>query len=235
MQESEARALYDEYKRLYPNSIGTFSMNEQKIALWRWSIKHDSMRVKSVEIDTTPPQSATELMQRRKVNHFCDLPEFTKRVYLCAADFFAGVQLYASGSRVNGDYIDADSPIAVLDMRRALGKSEKQISDFDFTFKDHRNQLSQAEQCKKFIQQQFQVNTDVCPFAMVEHKIPVPMWDFDKLTEEQKRQARALFLEKRWGALMKLHNHWKLSPNQYCCNETPIIRWFTWAYENGKI
>jgi hypothetical protein len=235
MGKSEATEIFEHYKSLYPNSIGTFSLDASKIALWQWGIKQHGLRAKGVEIDTTPAPSAVALMERRRVNAFGELPEFTKRVYLCAADFFPDVQIYASGSRVNGDYIDPDSDSVILEMRKALGKAEKQTSDFDFTFHDHKSRLNQIEQCKIFIHQQFQVSADVCPFALVEHKVKIPMWDFDKLTDEQKKQARALFLEKRWGALMKLHNDWKLSPNQYCCSEAPIVRWFTWAFENGKI
>jgi hypothetical protein len=120
-------------------------------------------------------------------------------------------------------------------MRNELGKSKKEFSDFDFTFYSKNKHENIIEDCKHFISQQFGVTVDACPFALLDHKIEIPMWDFDKLTTEQKKQARVLYLEQRWGALMKLHNEWKLSPNQYCCSEAPIIKWFKWAYENDKI
>lgn len=235
MTESEARLIFDEYKMLYPQSIAEFSVNPNKIALWQWSIKNAKRRDRGTDIDVTPPKSAQDLRYSRRVESFEQFPYFTQQVYLCAADFFPGIQLSATGSRVNGDYIDPDSPPEILDMRRVLGKANKQRSDYDFTLYSHKAHTNEIEQCRKFISQQFYVMIDVCPFALVEQKINIPMWDFDKLTDEQKRQARALTLEHRWGALMKLHNEWKLSPNHYCCNEAPIIKWFTWALKEGKI
>lgn len=235
MSESEARLIFDEYKRLYPQSIAEFSVNPNKIAIWLWSIKQAERRIPGIEIDNTPPKSAQDLRYSRRVDSFDQFPTFTQQVYLCAADFFPGIQLFATGSRVNGYYIDLNSPPEIADMRRALGKPDKQRSDYDFTLHTHRAQNEAIEQCRKFISQQFFVTADVCPFALTETQIKIPMWDFDKLTDEQKKQARALTIAKEWGALMKLHNQWKLSPNHYCCNDAPIIKWFTWALENGKI
>lgn len=235
MTEIEARQIYNEYKALYPNSKAQFNTIENNLALWEWSIKQSKRRITGVEINIEPSRSAVKIKDSRKVTSFDQLPESTKAVYLAIADYFQGVQIYATGSRVNGDYIDGNSPDSIKEMRKELGKSEKQISDFDFTFYSKNKYENIIHDCKAFIYQQFGVNADACPFTLLDHKIEVPMWNFDKLTTEQKKQARVLYLAQRWGALMKLHNDLKISPNQYCCNEAPIIKWFKWAYENDKI
>ncbi len=68
-----------------------------------------------------------------------------------------------------------------------------------------------------------------------EHKIQIPMWDFSKLPDDKKQEARELVEAQKWGLLMKMHNDYQLSENHYCCDETPTIRWFKWAIENNKI
>ena len=235
MNEIEARKIYDQYKELHPKSAAQFNMSVNSLALWKWAIKQSKRRIAGIEIDIEPSKSAIEIMQKRAVSNFDDFPEHTKLVYLAIADYFPGLQIYATGSRVNGDYIDGNSPFSIRYMRKELGKSEKEISDFDFTFYSKSKYQNVIDDCKKEIQKQLLVKVDACPFVLLDKKIEVPMWNFDKLTTEQKKQARALYLSQRWGALMKLHNDWKLSNNQYCCNEAPIIKWFTWAFENDKI
>ena len=68
-----------------------------------------------------------------------------------------------------------------------------------------------------------------------EHKIAIPMWDFSKLPDDKKEEAKELFAAQKWGPLMKMHNNFNLSENNYCCDETPIIKWFKWAIDNEKI
>jgi hypothetical protein len=235
MTEQEARQIFDEYKALYPKSISHFVTDDNSLSYWKWAIKESKRRVTGIEIDAKPSESAIKIRDSRKVLSFDQFPESTKAVYLAIADHFPGVQIYATGSRVNGDYIDGNSLFSVRYMRKELGKAEKDISDFDFTFYSKSKYENIIEDCKAFVLQQFSVKADACPFALLDHKIQIPMWDFDKLTTEQKKQARTLYLAQRWGALMKLHNDLKISPNQYCCNEAPIIKWFKWAYENDKI
>jgi hypothetical protein len=233
--EIKSREIFDLYKQLYPNSKAQYVPSVNNLALWKWSIKQSKRRITGVEINIEPSESAIKIRDSRKVLSFDDFPGSTKAVYLAIADHFPSVQIYATGSRVNGDYIDGNSLFSVRYMRNELGKAEKEISDFDFTFYSKNRHENIIQDCKAFISQQFGVKADACPFALLDHKIKIPMWDFDKLTTEQKKQARTLYLAQRWGALMKLHNDLKISPNQYCCNEAPIIKWFKWAYENDKI
>jgi hypothetical protein len=233
--EIKSREIFDLYKQLYPNSKAQYVPSVNNLALWKWSIKQSKRRITGVEINIEPSESAIKIRDSRKVLSFDQFPESTKAVYLTIADHFQGVQIYATGSRVNGDYIDGNSLFSVRYMRNEFGKAEKQISDFDFTFYSKNRYENIIQDCKYFIAQQFNAAIDACPFTLLDHKIEIPMWDFDKLTTEQKRQARSLYLAQKWGALMKLHNDLKISPNQYCCNEAPIIKWFKWAYENDKI
>ena len=72
------------------------------------------------------------LRSLRGVKTFADFPESTKAVYLAVAKCFPGVQVYACGSRVRGDYQLADDGFAVSIARAVAGMKPKRESDYDF-------------------------------------------------------------------------------------------------------
>ena len=75
------------------------------------------------------------------------------------------------------------------------------------------------------------------------------VWDWTKLSVEEKARARKLYDKKDWGVLMKLHNDNKLSwhvlddgktivPYKYCCGKEHmdgIQEWFKIGVEDGHI
>jgi len=91
--------------------------------------------------DTT---GVEHLRQLRGVKTFEEMPESTKAVYLQVAKCFPGVQVWATGSRVKGDYVDYlefqgkdnstkwQEYFRALRARRLAGMSDKKLSDFDF-------------------------------------------------------------------------------------------------------
>ena len=72
------------------------------------------------------------LRQLRGVKTFEEMPLYVRRVYLDVARCFPGVQVWAVGSRVRGDYVEPGDCVEVRDARKAAGMKEKQESDFDF-------------------------------------------------------------------------------------------------------
>lgn len=84
------------------------------------------------------------LRKLRGVKMFNEMPESTKAVYLQVARCFPGVQVWAVGSRVRGDYVDYlefqgkdnstkwQEYFRALRARRLAGMSDKKLSDFDF-------------------------------------------------------------------------------------------------------
>lgn len=103
------------------------------------------------------------LREHRGVKCFEDFPYLTKRIYLNVAECFPGVQVYAVGSRVRGDYVDCADVVSQYVVYSRLGKAEtgneqttflefvrlarnragmkfKQESDFDFLILDSEGQ-----------------------------------------------------------------------------------------------
>ncbi len=68
----------------------------------------------------------------RGAKSFDDFPPATQRVYLRVARCFPGVQVWACGSRVRGDYVDAGDCSFVNEARKMAGMKAKPESDFDF-------------------------------------------------------------------------------------------------------
>lgn len=73
-----------------------------------------------------------ELRKLRGVKTFADFPESTKAVYLEVAKCFPGVQVWACGSRVRGDYREKNDYFFVNIAREMAGMKMKDESDFDF-------------------------------------------------------------------------------------------------------
>lgn len=223
--------IFNEFKRLYPNSNEVFNFNN--VPRYEWSIKQAKLKPLHEYLTVKVPDNYKALQSIRRVHNFDEFPAMTQRVYLGIADYYAGTQVFATGSRVDGSFIELSSSDEIRKLREYLGKSDKIVSDYDYTM--HGGKIPDVDGCKQFIQKFFFAVADAVPFGLQEQKVKIPMWDFDKMTDADKAQARALFEAQRWGALMQLHNRLQLSPNNYCCSEAPIIKWFTWAYNNGKI
>lgn len=76
------------------------------------------------------------LRQLRGVKTFEEMPLYVRRVYLGVAKCFPSVQVWATGSRVRGDYVEPGDGVEVRDARVAAGMKDKQESDFDFLVLD---------------------------------------------------------------------------------------------------
>lgn len=76
--------------------------------------------------------SVEQLRKVRGVKTFDDFPPATQRVYLEVAKCFPGVQVWACGSRVRGDYVETGDYFFVKEARKMAGMKRKEQSDFDF-------------------------------------------------------------------------------------------------------
>ena len=152
----------------------------------------------------------------------------TQQRYGMIYDCFPGIQIFACGSRVNGDYVDTWSEPHIREMRRALGKADKDESDFDFWVPSN---ISPVSILPTFADRLFYLPAG-------ERKIPVPMWDFSKLPEHEHAGAIDATKNARVGALILLHDRYQLSPYSYCgCagDEQAVLRHFRAAIDGGKI
>jgi len=73
-----------------------------------------------------------ELRAMRGVNAFDEMPTSTQRIYLEVAKCFPGVQVWAVGSRVRGDWTKATDGKWIKEARADAGMKPKTESDFDF-------------------------------------------------------------------------------------------------------
>lgn len=90
-------------------------------------------------IEALPPRdmSGVEwLRSMRGVKRFTEFPERVQRIYLEVAKCFPNAQVYACGSRVRGDYVEAGDGNDVRGARRRAGMKDKAQSDFDFFIPD---------------------------------------------------------------------------------------------------
>lgn len=76
------------------------------------------------------------LRKLRGVKTFDEMPLYVRRVYLGVAKCFLGVQVWACGSRVRGDYVEPGDGVEVRAARVAAGMKDKRESDFDFLVLD---------------------------------------------------------------------------------------------------
>ena len=76
------------------------------------------------------------LRELRGVKAFEEMPLYVQRIYLDVARCFPGVQVWAVGSRVRGDYVEPGDGVEVRAARVAAGMKDKQESDFDFLILD---------------------------------------------------------------------------------------------------
>lgn len=77
--------------------------------------------------------SGVEILREiRGVRLFDQMPLYAQRVYLQVAKCFPGVQVWACGSRVRGDYVEPGDGDWIREARRNAGMKPKYESDFDF-------------------------------------------------------------------------------------------------------
>lgn len=61
-------------------------------------------------------------------------------------------------------------------------------------------------------------------------------WNFNKLPKETFNDVLEAFRVSDIDILVKYHNDYKLSSNNYCCSpDEAIMNWYGWAIEKGLI
>lgn len=230
--EQQIQKIYDDFIAAHPNSREPFAPTLENILRWRWSISEAEKRKPTDEqlFDVGDNRDSLEFAKSRSVETFEQLPTLTRERFLFLASLFPGRNVYATGSRITGEFIDKDSPQIVITMRKQLLKKETQQSDYDITldFKDDDN----INELKKRLPDFGDLIINV---PLSEPKIKIPMWDFTKLPREKFDEVVELVESKQWGKLMAIHNEFALSNTFFCCDSKPSERWFTWAVENKVI
>ncbi len=228
--DQQTRDLYDQFLSLHPQRNEPFLPTLENLQRWAWHIKEASSRPDGDKVDTSNRELAEKVARSRAFSQFIQMPAYMQDRYLKIAGLFPGIQFYACGSRVTGEYIETWSGESIKRLRKQLGKPPKEESDYDVVA-DIPHGIAVNE-----MREQLPPWADLLQHGVPpEEKIPIPMWDFSRLPDHEHENVLRLYSEQRWGELMLMHNRYVLSMNVYCCNEAPIIRYFGWAIEKGII
>lgn len=229
---TQAKELFVKFKALHPNSPEEFDPSIENVIRWNWSVIEAEKRssVKTEKFGVPDQRSAKALAESRQVRVFDKLPAYVRDKFMEIASRFPGRKVWATGSRIDGTYIDPISGISITRMRQALLKKETKESDYDIIVELLPGEKYQT--LRKNIPTWADLVSNPNPD---DPKILIPMWDFSKLPVSEFKRVVDLVAAQRWGELMAVHNQYNLSPNFYCCDEGPVKRWFSWAIETGII
>ena len=240
--QQQAYNLFLRFKELHPNSSEEFVISFENLNRWAYHVQHAETLPVGVNVDFTPNESDAALIASRAVNDWNDFDIATKQAYDNLQSSMPRVQLWATGSRVDGTYIDGDSHPNIAAMRKRIGKQDKSVSDFDITaaeisviqFKGYFYNIEcNPENAKREIEIHNK-RFDFTPWHNdndIQPKIKIPMWDFSKLPESERQNVIDLYNENQWGQLIEIHDRYGLSPNNYCCDVEPVKRWYKYAIE----
>lgn len=162
------------------------------------------------------------------VSDYSQFKDYQKHYWRLISGMYPGVQVYACGSRVRGDYIEPGQTeyFTIKDARMRAGMAPKRESDYDYWIPAD-------------------IKTVISHYPMFDRvrvripeneKIPIPMWDFSKLPESEHANVKALLSANDIQSLVKIHDRYGLSPHSYCCSGIEGVRnWFEWAIKEGII
>ncbi len=222
-----AEDLYNAFKAIAVNSSEGYAPTLENMQRWRWHIENADMEVHP-ELVFENDEMAAAKANARAFATWEEMPYQSKMKYLEIADSVPGVQLYACGSRIDGTYVDGLSSGDIRAMRRALRKPDKFVSDYDVC-------MDGGEIDRQLVRERLPMFADLLHHG-VEKKIKIPMWDFSRLPKSEHKTAIEAYNSRQWGVLVELHETYRLSENQYCCqSDAPVREWFRWAIENKII
>ena len=222
----DVEQIWSEFKTMFPNSPEKYSPTTENVTRWEWHIReHETQKSKFPKPVLRPSRKIDRDAPIRAVSRFDEFPAYMVNAWGEIASHFPGVQVWACGSRVSGEYVEKWSPDTVRQWRAANYKKPKIESDYDFWIAGFPTPIGQmpdwADWVKGTIDQK--------------QRIQIPMWDFSKLPNDEHAGAIAAFNANDIRHLLGLHDKYQLSPYNYCCEMDGFLRWWSWAIENGII
>jgi len=176
--EKQARQFYERFKALHPNSSEEFEFSIENAKRWRWHIEQAEKKAPTQEFNRgeNVAEAAAEASERAFLT-FEEMPEYMKTQFSLIASHFPGQQIYATGSRVDGSYMEEWSPEEVRLLREKLGKKTNKGSDYDIVLEPGQEEAARKVQLPK--------GADLLRYSPGGKKIAIPMWDFSKLPESE--------------------------------------------------
>lgn len=230
---TDAYAIYESFMRLGHSRAEPFVPEPGNVARWLWHIRNAPKVLGTpFTIDQRAVADIEDLRRLRHVVHFQEFPLKTRQVYLRIAECFAGHQVYACGSRVDGDYIDADDSNFddIRAVRLRAFKADKIESDFDF--------YVEGDVAPIFPLDKVGGKADRLKIIHHMNTVEVPVfepWDFSRLPAEEHEKVADALTRRDARALLEIHDRYRLSPYTYCCDQAGLFRWFEYGISSGKI
>lgn len=218
--------IFLKFKKCCPNSRDQYIPTNENMIRWRWHVSQ--MEQHKIEIGKTPTirrKAKPRKFERRRAKSFDDLPPYMRQQYGEIASHFPGIQVWACGSRVAGDYVEPwdDPEIALL--RAANFKQPKSQSDFDFWIEGSPTPVGDLPTWADHVRGRISEN----------ERIKIEMWDFSKLPESEFDRVLFAFQSGDVKTLVEVHDRFGLSPYTYCCEMDGLLRWYGWAIQTGII
>ena len=169
-----------------------------------------------------------QIREKYRVKDYSQFKDYQKHYWRLICGMYPGIQVYACGSRVKGDYIEPGQIeyIKIKDARMMAGMAKKRESDYDYWIPP-------------------EIKTAISPYPNFDRvrvripeneKIPIPMWDFSKLPESEHERVKEMLSENNIQGLVRIHDKYQLSPHSYCCSGVEgVLNWFQWAIDEGII
>jgi len=127
----KALDIWLSFKELHPNTPETPDYSEASVKRWLYHINEAEKNkgFEKVELDMRPIEALRSI---RRVKKFEDFTEEQKMNYRAISIWFSGIQVFACGSQVRGDYIPMDGSIIAVKARELAGMRTNGISDYDY-------------------------------------------------------------------------------------------------------
>lgn len=230
--QQQIEQLFADFQALHPNNRETFNPTFDNLLRWEHAVRTTRQRaaIKTEPFSLPDDRRSRQFANSRRVATFQRFPTLTQNKYLEIASMFPGRRVYATGSRVTGEFIDLGATEKVVKMRADLLKKDVAVSDYDFTIDFEPG--DDLEKIRAMIPPGFDLVQNV---PTGEPKILIPMWDFTKIPADRHGEIVDMVEREQWGRLMDIHNEFGLSAQTLCCDNESAKRWFTWAVENGLI
>lgn len=131
MITGEALLSWQRFKELHPNTPENPDYSEASVKRWLYHINEAEKNkgFEKVELDMRPIEALRNI---RRVKKFEDFTEEQKMNYRAISIWFSGIQVFACGSQVRGDYIPMDGSIIAVKARELAGMRTNGISDYDY-------------------------------------------------------------------------------------------------------
>lgn len=221
---NDFETLFSEFKRLHKNNREQYNPTEENVKRWQWHLTQRKI-APPVKKMLRPTKKIDRNIAPRKISKFDEFPAYMVPRWGEIASHFPGVQVWATGSRVAGEYIERWSNDEIKEWRQRNFKKPTIESDYDFYIDGKPTPVGQLPKWADWVRGRIHES----------QRIKIPMWDFKKLPKEKHQTAIDMYLSGDVKGLLDMHNEFNLSIHNYCCELDGFLRWWDWAIEQQII